>query len=61
MIKLKDLATLAIFFDAKQDLTLRISNFPAGPLLIKISRTVIAHVFRTAQNNPTRISIFPII
>jgi len=45
MIKLKDLATLAIFFDAKQDLTLRISNFPAGPLLIKISRTVIAHVF----------------
>ncbi len=59
MIKLKDLATLAISLNAKQDLTLRISDFPTGPFLIKISRAIFIHVFRTTQNNPTRIFAFP--
>jgi hypothetical protein len=59
MIKHKDLATLAISLNAKQDLTLRISDFPTGPFLIKISRAIFIHVFRTTQNNPTGIFAFP--
>jgi hypothetical protein len=59
MIKVKDLATLAISFDVKQDLTLRISNFPTGPLLRNISGTIFTNVFRTTQYNPARILTFP--
>jgi hypothetical protein len=35
-IKLKNLATLAIPFDAKQDLILRISALPTGAFWVKI-------------------------
>ena len=58
-IELKDLAILAISFDAKENLTLRISNFPTRSFLVKISRTIIIHVFRTIQNYPARIFTFP--
>jgi hypothetical protein len=44
-IKFKNLASFAISFDAEQDLALRISNFPAGSFLVKISRTILVNVF----------------
>ena len=47
MIKFKDLATLAIAFDAKEEITFRISIFPAGPLWIKKGRAVVVNVSRT--------------
>jgi hypothetical protein len=47
MIKFKDLATLAIAFDAKEKVTFRISIFPARPLRIKKSRAVDMNVSRT--------------
>jgi hypothetical protein len=59
VIKLKNLATLAISLNAKQDLTLCVCNFPTGHLLIKISWTIFINVFRTTQYNPTRIFTFP--
>jgi hypothetical protein len=58
-IKYKNLTSFTILSDAKQDLTLRISNFPAGFLLVKISRTIFINVFRTIQNNPTGVFAIP--
>jgi hypothetical protein len=58
-IKFKNLAGFTIFFNPEQDFTFRISNFPAGPLLVKISRTIFINVFRTIQNNPTGLFAIP--
>jgi hypothetical protein len=44
-IKLKDLATFAVPFDAKQDLILCVSALPTGALRIKISRTTGIDIF----------------
>jgi hypothetical protein len=58
-IKFKNLTGFTILLDAKQDLTFRISTFPAGPLWVKISRTIYINVFRTIQNNPTGLFTIP--
>ena len=47
MIKLKDLATLTIAFDAEEEITFRISIFPAGPFRIKKGRAVDMNASRT--------------
>jgi hypothetical protein len=58
-IKIENLTTFTILFDAQKNLTLRISNFPARPFLVKIGRTICVHVFRTIQNYPARVFTFP--
>jgi hypothetical protein len=59
MIKFKDLATFAISFDAQQNLTLGIGNFPARCFFVKISWTFSTNVLRTIQDNPARLFPFP--
>jgi hypothetical protein len=45
-VKFKDLTTFAISFDTEQDITLRVSSLPAGPLWEKIRRAVLVDVLR---------------
>jgi hypothetical protein len=59
IIKVKDLATFAFFFDAQQSLTLGIGDLPAGRFHVKISWTFSANVLRTVQDNPTGLFPFP--
>jgi hypothetical protein len=57
-IKLKNIATLAIPFDAKQDLILRIGTLPTWALRIKIRRTTGIDIFRTIKESPA--GCFPV-
>lgn len=56
--KLKNLATFAIPFDAKQDLILCIGTLPARALWIKIGRTTGIDIFRAIKESPAR--CFPV-
>jgi hypothetical protein len=58
-IKLKNLATFAIPFDAKQDLILCISTFPAGVLRMKIGWATGMDILRAIKESPTRYFFVP--
>jgi hypothetical protein len=58
IMKLKNLASFAIPFDAKQDLILCISTFPAGAVWVKISWATGINIFRTIKESPT--GCFPV-
>ncbi len=57
-IKLKNLATLAIPFHAKQDLILCISALPTGAFRIEIGWTVGINIFRAIKESPA--GCFPV-
>jgi hypothetical protein len=57
-IKFKNLTTVAIPFDGKQDLILRIGTLPTGALRIEIGWTTGINVFRAIKESPTR--CFPV-
>jgi hypothetical protein len=58
-IKLKNLATFAISFDAQQNLTLGIGDFPARCFMVKISWTLSTNILRTIQDDPAGFFPFP--
>jgi len=58
-IKLKNLATLAISFDAKQDLILCIGALPAGDFWIKIRWTTGINILRAIKEFPARYFLVP--
>ncbi len=49
VIKVVDFAVFAILRDADQDFTLGVSDLPAWPFGIKISRTFCLNIFRTVH------------
>ena len=51
-IKFKNLASFAIPFDAKQDLILCISTFPAGALRMKVGWATRINIFWTIKKSP---------
>jgi hypothetical protein len=57
-IKLKNLATFAIPFDAKQDLILCIGTLPTGTFWIKIGCATGIDIFRTIKESPA--GCFPV-
>jgi hypothetical protein len=58
-IKLKNLAALAIPFDAKQDLILCIGALPAGVFWIKIGWTTGINILRAIKEFPARYFLVP--
>jgi hypothetical protein len=57
-MKLKNLATSAIPFDAKQDLILGIGTLPTGAFWIEIRWTTGINIFRAIKECPAR--YFPV-
>ncbi len=59
MIETIDLAVCAIFTKGREDFGPGVSDLPAWPFGIKISRTVLADIFRTNHYLPAGILAFP--
>ncbi len=58
MVEAVDLAVCAILTKRRENFGLRVSNFPARPLGIKISRTFLADIFRATHYLPAGLFTF---
>ncbi len=59
MIEAVDFAVCAIFTKRREDFGLRVCDFPAWPLGIRISRTFLTDIFRATHHLPARFFAFP--